>query len=139
MRGNEAIRCILIDDHVEEHEIFSQALKATGLPVICHYYLFADDALQNLYHRVAPEPKLIFLDVNIPRMHGLEFLKKIKAIKRLAHIPVYIYSVSGFDEHVKEALDLGAKAYLIKPDTQKELVSMLTEKLFAFLPEKVKG
>jgi DNA-binding NarL/FixJ family response regulator len=138
MRGSEAIRCILISGSIEEHNVFVLALKESALPVICHYYLHPDEALHNLYHRSAPEPKLIFLDINIQQLNGLEFLRKIKAMKSLAHIPVYAYSVGGCPEYVVEAMDLGAAAYLIKPATQKELVTLLTNIITDFLPDKVR-
>jgi CheY-like chemotaxis protein len=134
MKTVESIRCILIDDHEEEHDLFRLGLKASGLPVICHCYFSAGEAYEVLYHRSSPEPKVIFLDVNMPRMNGIEFLQKIKSVEHLKHIPVFVYSLGEFTESKQQALELGAVDYLLKPDTGTELSAMLLTALQPYLP-----
>src|ERR1700741_1983683 len=116
MKNTGSIRCILIDDHEEEHELFALGLKASALPVICHYYFFADEAFNALYHRHGPLPSVIFLDMNMPRMNGLEFLQKVKRIEHLKNIPIYVLTLGEFDKHREEMLSLGAVDYIIKPE-----------------------
>ena len=61
------------------------------------------------------EPDLIFLDVNMPVMDGLEFLATSAGAGLVERVPVVIVSTEGRDEDVQRGLDAGARAYLRKP------------------------
>ena len=63
----------------------------------------------------APNPDLILLDLNLPRMHGSEVLAAIKADERLRHIPVVVLTTSGSHEDVVGSYRLHANAYVTKP------------------------
>lgn len=62
-----------------------------------------------------PEPTLILLDLNLPKMNGLEFLKELRGDNNLKHIKVFVMTTSGqeYDRNASEAL--GVSGYLIKP------------------------
>ena len=62
----------------------------------------------------AQTPDLIFLDVMLPQINGMDLLKKLKQNPATKNIPVIMLSNLGQDEIIKEALLLGAKKYLIK-------------------------
>lgn len=63
----------------------------------------------------APKPDLILLDLNLPRMHGFDFLTRIKADPELKTIPVCILTTSEAKEDIIKAKELNADCYLIKP------------------------
>ena len=63
----------------------------------------------------APQPDLILLDLNLPRMHGFDFLARIKAEPELKTIPVCIFTTSETKEDMEKAKMLRADCYLIKP------------------------
>jgi len=63
----------------------------------------------------APNPDLILLDLNLPRMDGREVLAAIKADERLQHIPVVVLTTSGSHEDVVGSYRLHANAYVTKP------------------------
>jgi CheY-like chemotaxis protein len=63
----------------------------------------------------APNPDLILLDLNLPRMDGREVLAEIKADERLQHIPVVVLTTSGSHEDVVGSYRLHANAYVTKP------------------------
>jgi two-component system, chemotaxis family, response regulator Rcp1 len=63
----------------------------------------------------ATRPDIILLDLNLPMMHGFEFLRRIKKDSRLNSIPVCILSTSNAQEDVEKARQLGAECYLVKP------------------------
>ena len=74
------------------------------------------------------EPDLIFLDVNMPVMDGLEFLATSAGAGLVERVPVVIVSTEGRDEDVQRGLDAGARAYLRKPFNPATLLP-LVEKL----------
>jgi CheY-like chemotaxis protein len=66
-------------------------------------------------HRHAPRPDLILLDLDLPKMNGLEVLEEIKADPSLRNIPVVIVSGSIHDGDIRRAYDLQVSAFLMKP------------------------
>jgi CheY-like chemotaxis protein len=60
-------------------------------------------------------PEVILLDLNMPKMNGLEFLKEMKGNEKLRHIKVFIMTTSGEDSDRKASEKLGVSGYLIKP------------------------
>lgn len=109
----ETTQCLLIDDDKDDQEIFLLALEGTGLPIHCGVSASATAALELLEEaRVLPD--LIFLDMNMPRMSGKEFLVMIKQDSRLSHIPVVMCSTSADEKDIRECRSLGAADYIIK-------------------------
>jgi two-component system response regulator len=66
---------------------------------------------------------LVLMDVNMPRMNGLEALAEMKVDPRLDSTPVVMFSTSRFDRDVRRAYQLGASSYVVKPIGLPELVS----------------
>ncbi|HXD76362.1 MAG TPA: response regulator [Puia sp.] len=60
-------------------------------------------------------PDIVLLDLNMPRMNGLEFLQRIRADPRLAHIKVFVMTTSGESADRSSAEALGVSGYLVKP------------------------
>lgn len=73
-----------------------------------------------------PVPKLILLDLNMPKVDGRECLKVIKADPELSKIPVIIFSTSNNPEDISHSYSLGANSYIIKPYSYNELVDIIT-------------
>jgi CheY-like chemotaxis protein len=69
---------------------------------------------------------LVLMDVNMPRMNGLETLAEMKADPLLVSTPVVMFSVSRNDGDVRRAYQLGASSYVVKPIGLPELVSAVT-------------
>jgi len=119
------LKCFLIDDEPAAHRLFKIAVQQTGLTVQCYEYFSGIEALAQLKGSIYPIPDIIFLDVSMPRMNGLDFLKEIKAIDRLKHIPVCMFSVDDFSVTENEARRLGAADYILKlsnPDLQAQVL-----------------
>jgi len=65
---------------------------------------------------------LIFLDLKLPKVHGLEILKQLKSNEKTRKIPVVIVTSSREDPDIEAAYDLGANSYVVKPVNYTEFV-----------------
>jgi len=115
-------KALVIDDSSLIHKMFKVMLPSSTL--VCA----ADgrEALQRLTEH--PDVELIFLDINMPNMNGLEFLAQVKADAALAPIPVIIVSTEGKEEDTIRGLRAGAAAYIKKP-FRNEVVQSLIRKV----------
>ncbi len=76
--------------------------------------------------KVPNERRLILLDINMPKMSGLEFLQTIRADKALKFTPVVMLTTSNQDKDMIEAFDLNVAGYLLKPVTFSRFVDLMT-------------
>ena len=119
-----SIRVLLIDDDRDDAEIFSDALKESGVSDTFDYFDDGIKALSNLTN-AAMLPDIIFLDINMPSISGWECLREIKNLASLQHIPIVMYSTSNLQNEGISARDIGAAAFLTKPDNFQELKNKL--------------
>ncbi len=73
----------------------------------------------------APQPALILLDLNMPRMNGRQVLEELKADPTLRHIPVVVLTTSTAEEDILRSYDLGVSSFVAKPVTFDALVKVL--------------
>lgn len=114
-----------VDDDPDDSAVFCEAVKEVVPSCTCLVADSAASALEILSDRQRI-PDYIFLDMNMPRMNGLECLKLIKNNHALNHIRVVMYSTSSNPMHVKEFKRLGAE-FLSKPERFETLVKNLSE------------
>jgi CheY-like chemotaxis protein len=134
MTTNERVRFFLIDDDQDDQEIFSMALEGTGNNASCEAYDNGPDALEKLKTSETP-PSYIFVDMNMPRMNGIEVLRAIKEISQLKDVPVFMYSTSADPNTIAETKELGAAGFIVKPSS----LSDLTETLIHLLKNRKQG
>lgn len=116
---------LLIDDDEDDQDIFKEAATLV-VPDI--QFLSAKDGEQALKVLEMSSPTLpdhIFLDVNMPRMDGKEFLRIVKADPRFQKIPVVIYSTSKHASELGEFFRMGASNYITKPSEFNLLLTYL--------------
>lgn len=70
--------------------------------------------------------KVFMVDLNMPQIGGLEALQKIKSYQSLSHMVALIYTTSSSDLDIKEAMELGVKSYLLKPDSLSKIKELVT-------------
>ena len=112
----------LIDDDKEEMLVFTEALRRVPVPSKCTWARSGEQALQQLAYLT---PDVIFLDLVIPGMDGLECLEAIRSIPRLQGIPVIVLSPALSMTARSRALALGASNCLSKSKNSKELADAL--------------
>jgi CheY-like chemotaxis protein len=116
-------KALVIDDSSLIHKMFKVMFPKT---VLVHA-MDGREALQRLAEQ--PDVDLIFLDINMPNMNGLEFLAQVKSdTGNVASIPVIIVSTEGKEEDTLRGLRAGAAAYVKKP-FRNEVVQELVRKL----------
>jgi CheY-like chemotaxis protein/DNA-binding XRE family transcriptional regulator len=110
---------LLIEDSATDAAMAARAFKrakvTNPLKIVCS----AEDGLDYLFGSSRKgqraRPQLILLDLNLPQMSGLEFLRRIKSDERTRDIPVVILTVSQSDRMIIECGRLGAVNYIVKP------------------------
>ena len=104
-------RILLVEDSAVVQAVVRQALRRSPCDVT-----WAKDGVAALaYLREGFEPDLVLLDINLPRMNGLELLTELRASGVVPRVPVIIVSTEGEDHDVARGLEAGARAYLRKP------------------------
>ena len=113
-------KVLIIDDSTLIHQLFRFTLPNRRL-------VFAANGLEALSRLGEnPDVDLIFLDINMPKMNGLELLAKLKADGALATIPVVIISTEGKEHDVVRGLQAGAAGYIRKPFGSVEINSLMS-------------
>lgn len=88
-------------------------------------YLFNQNSYSDIEKN--PRPQLVLLDLRLPRIDGLEILKRIRASNEMASVPVVILSTSDTDSDITEAYQRGASGYAIKPLDYTEFLWMMND------------
>lgn len=114
-----------VDDDPDDSALFCEAVKEAAPYFKCLIADSAASAFEILSDRQLI-PDYIFLDMNMPKMNGLECLRLIKNNHSLQHIKVIMYSTASDPTHIKEFKKLGA-GFLAKPDRFETLVKNLSE------------
>jgi CheY-like chemotaxis protein len=120
--ANETFEVLLIEDTDADAELTMRALKKRGLANNLIWVKDGAEALDFLYARgtfsqrvSSTNPKVILLDLRLPRVSGLDVLKTIKSDERLKAIPVVVLTSSKDDMDVRECYRLGVNSYISKP------------------------
>jgi CheY-like chemotaxis protein len=114
-------KVLLIDDDRDDAGLFSEALEEVNPALQVQHFENGRDALVSLQSGNNHLPDIIFLDINLPRFSGWDFLKQIKAEDHLSQIPVIMYTTSSQAREKEMAADLGAAGFLTKPNDYIEL------------------
>ena len=123
-------RILLIDDDVDDQEIFLTAISRLPKPLDCTALGNARDALHQLKEKHL-SPDLIFLDLNMPIMSGQQFLVEFAKHEHLVHIPVIVLSTTSHEPTIQATRDLGASDFITKPNRFDDLVSRLHSVILA--------
>lgn len=115
--------CVMIDDDLDDLEFFKIALEEARASATFFPFNDASEALLRIADATFAVD-YIFLDVNMPKMSGLECVSEIRKIRHLESIPLYIYTTSTHNQ--EQFLASGATKVILKPTKMSELVAVLT-------------
>lgn len=113
---------LLVEDNPRDAELTMRALKKRSIANPLHVVEDGAEALDFVFCRgvyagreCSMPPKVILLDLKLPKLSGLEVLKAIKSDDRTRAIPVVVVTSSREDPDIKAAYALGANSYVVKP------------------------
>jgi CheY-like chemotaxis protein len=125
------IRLMLVEDNPVHQRFTQRAIEGAELDVELHISADGIEALDYLKvlieQKPDAQPDFILLDLNMPRMGGLELLGELKKHPQLRSIPVAVLSTSEAPNDIRDAYMQGANAYLAKPGGYHEFCEMLRE------------
>ncbi|MEO7265354.1 MAG: response regulator [Ferruginibacter sp.] len=124
MAKNE-LSILLVDDDIDDSVLFEETLKSINTNI---HFQSAPDGLValELLGKTDNLPDVIFLDLNMPRLDGIECLKLLKADSKLKAIPVIMFTTSSHSKDIEETMMSGALGFVTKPTGLGELQIILS-------------
>jgi len=124
---NDYIYIILTDDDEDDRLFFIDAFEELSMNTKVTTFNDGIELMDYLNSEDAILPNVLFLDLNMPKMSGIECLNEIRANSKMSDIAIAIYSTSASEEDIEETFVLGANIYIKKPSSFKQLKKVLSE------------
>ena len=122
MPDNEPVEILLVEDNPNDVELALHALKKNKVSNRVHVVRDGEEALDFIFGKDSSSggtseqrPKMILLDLKLPKVDGLEVLRRLKGDPTTRSIPVIILTSSREEQDIVESYDLGANSYIVKP------------------------
>jgi len=119
---NSEIEILLVEDNVNDAELTIRAMKKNNLANKIVHLKDGAEALDYLFctgdysgRNINNKPKVILLDLKMPKVNGIEVLKAVKSDERTKTIPVVVLTSSVEDPDIKTCYNLGVNSYIVKP------------------------
>jgi len=118
----DPLTILLVEDNPDHADLIIRSLRDHRVANKIYHVLDGEVALDYLFRRGehaeagnSPRPQVILLDLRLPKIDGLEVLKKVKTSEDLRKIPVVILTTSEAERDIAKAYDYHANSYLVKP------------------------
>ncbi len=116
------VEILLVEDSLEDAKLALRALRKQNLANRVYHVRDGAEALAFIFatgahagRSIDDTPKLVLLDLKLPKVDGLDVLRRIKADARTKRIPVVVMTSSGEDQDIVESYNLGVNSYIVKP------------------------
>ncbi|HKC37048.1 MAG TPA: response regulator [Chitinophagaceae bacterium] len=118
-----SVEILLVEDNITDAELTIRELKKHNMANNLVHVKNGEEALDFIFatgkyattREIQYSPKVILLDIQMPKVSGLEVLQKIKADPRTRAIPVVVLTSSKESPDIQKSYDLGANSYIVKP------------------------
>ena len=128
------VEILLVDDSMEDAELIIRTLRKHHLANNLLHVQDGEEALRFLFSEKSKSmPKVILLDLKMPKVDGLEVLRKLKSDDQKKVIPVVVLTSSNEERDIVESYKLGVNAYIVKPVDMDKFVKAVVELGFFWL------
>ena len=134
MTDLNSVEILLVEDNPRDAELTIRALRKSNLANQLFHVKDGAEAMDFLFSRGkyidrenASSPKVVFLDLKLPKVDGLEVLRTIKSDHDLKTIPVVILTSSREEKDLVESYKLGVNAYVVKPVNFQQFIDAVKE------------
>ena len=121
MEQFEEVGILLVEDNTFDAELTIRSFKDQKLANSVTWVKDGEEALDYVFRRGAyaqrtsSDPRLILLDLKMPRVGGIEVTRELKGNERTKHIPIVVMTSSNEESDIAECYKLGANSYIVKP------------------------
>ncbi|HEX5082878.1 MAG TPA: response regulator [Blastocatellia bacterium] len=130
----DAVDLLLVEDNPQHVELTLRALRKHNLANNVFVAKDGAEALEfifatrsNYQRQIENGPKVILLDLKLPKVDGLEVLRRIKSDERTKAIPVVVVTTSEHDQDIVKSYKLGANSYIVKPVSFEKFVEAVSQ------------
>jgi CheY-like chemotaxis protein len=116
------VEILLVEDNPNDAELTMRAMKKLHLANKVFWVKDGEEALEFIFaggnytkRKSAPHPKVVFLDLKLPKVDGLEILRRVRGDERTKLIPVVVLTSSKEEQDIVESYRLGVNSYIVKP------------------------
>ena len=133
MTGFEQVEILLVEDNPTDAELTMRALKKKNLANNLVWVKDGEEALDFIHcrgrykDRVNGTPKLILLDLKLPKIDGIEVLRDLKADIKTRTVPVVMLTSSQEERDIVESYQLGVNSYIVKPVDFDKFLEMVSQ------------
>ena len=113
---------------IDDDEVFKKTLSAK-LELLTYEVIWASDGEEGLAKSISEKPDLILLDMKMPKLDGIGFLKKRQADQDLPKVPILITSNISTIDKISEGVSLGVKGYIIKSNETLDTIVKEVERI----------
>jgi len=121
--NQKSVDVLLVEDNVNDAELAIRELKKHNLANKLLHVMDGEEALEFIFatgkfagvRDILFPPKIVLLDIQMPKVNGIEVLEKIKSDERTKITPVVMLTSSKEDPDIKRCYALGANSYIVKP------------------------
>ena len=122
MKSQGGLEILLVEDNPADAEMALRAFQKSHVANQVHHVEDGAEALHFLFatgryadRAAVPQPRLVLLDLKLPKVDGLEVLKRLKADERTKMTPIVVMTSSREDKDIVESYKLGVNSYIVKP------------------------
>lgn len=120
--NSEQIEVVLVEDNQDDATLAIRALRKQNLANKLIHLKDGEEALNFFFnenetskYEAANMPRVVLLDLKMPKVNGIEVLQKLKANEKTKSIPVVVLTSSAEDPDIEKCYGLGANSYIVKP------------------------
>lgn len=137
---NYEVEILLVEDNLNDAELAIRALKKNNIANKFLHLEDGQDALDYIFgegnfsnRKVEDFPKVILLDLKLPKVNGIQILQKIRSDERTKKIPVVVLTSSKEDPDIQKCYELGVNSYIVKPVQFEAFIKAVSELGFYWL------